>query len=100
MECLVDPDTSLDQQIMNLIDTILTDSDDDFFEEEEESETNQSTTKPPHIKRKRQELEEGEIDEVLQAVCTGFFFDTSIMKKVSGCVDCHHGHFCRRPRRA
>jgi len=79
---------------MSIIDSILKCGDDDLFAEEVE----EKTIKTSSLKRKRNDIEEGEIEE-WYTVCTGFFFDTSIMKKVPGCVECHNGHYCGRPRR-
>ena len=79
---------------MSILDSILQCDDDDLLCEKVEEKT--TKTSPPSLKRKRDDLEEGEIDEEL---CNGFFFDTSIMRKVPGCAECRSGHYCRRPRR-
>ena len=52
----------------------------------------------PTRKRKLVRLEEGEILEPgCRAVCSGFFFDTTVMRRVSGCSDCVHGS-CKRKK--
>ena len=86
----------VDQIHMSILDSILQFDDGDLLCEEVEEKT--AKTSPHSLKRKRDDLEEGEIEEWYTA-CTGFFFDTSIMKKVPGCVECHIGRYCRRPRR-
>tara|TARA_B100001989_G_scaffold252803_1_gene236287 strand:- start:1591 stop:1845 length:255 start_codon:yes stop_codon:yes gene_type:complete len=83
---------------MNLLEEILSSYDDALFCEEADSETLTVSKNSPGKKRKRHELEEGEIEE-WYTVCTGFFFDVTIMKKVPGCVECHNGKFCGRPRK-
>ena len=86
----------MDQTHMSILDSILQ-FDDDLLCKEVEEEAEK--TSPRSLKRKRYDLEEGEIEEEWYTVCTGFFFDISIMKKVPGCVECHNGRYCGRPRR-
>lgn len=46
------------------------------------------------LKRKYEndDIEEGEI---VETVCSGFYFDIGVMKKVQGCIDCNMGRTCR-----
>ena len=91
---------------MSILDEILSSNDDAFFCEKADvesplphvKESDQVSGILQNKKRKRDDLEEGEIEE-WYSVCTGFFFDTTIMKKVPGCVECHNGKFCGRPRK-
>jgi len=84
---------------MDLLEQILSSDDDAFFCEEADSKTLE-VPKPSSDKKskKNDNLEEGEIEE-WYSVCNGFFFDIAIMKKVPGCVECHNGIFCGRPRK-
>ena len=82
---------------MDLIEEILSSDDDDLLLcEEADSETlTVSEEKTVKKKRKRYDLEEGEIEE--ESVCSnGFFFDMSLMKKVPGCIECNNKRFCKR----
>ena len=84
---------------MDLLEEILSSDDVDLLLcEEADSETlTVSEEKTVQKKRKRDDLEEGEIEEESDHVCSnGFFFDTSIMKKVPGCVDCNNKRFGKR----
>ena len=84
--------------LMNILEEILSSDDDDLLLcEEADSETLAVSEEKTVKKRKRDDLEEGEIEEESDHVCSnGFFFDTSIMKKVPGCVDCNNKRFCKR----
>lgn len=84
---------------MDLLEEILSSDDNDLLLcEEADSETlTVSGEKTVKKKRKRDDLEEGEIEEESYHVCSnGFFFDMSLMKKVPGCVDCNRNKFCKR----
>jgi hypothetical protein len=84
---------------MNLLEEILSSDDDDLLlcEEADSKTLTVSGEKTVKKKRNRDDLEEGKIEEELYHVCSnGFFFDTSIMKKVSGCVNCNNKRFCKR----
>ena len=85
---------------MDLLEEILSSDDDDLILlcEEADSETLKvSEEKTVEKKRKRDDLEEGEIEEKSYHVCSnGFFFDMSLMKRVPGCVDCNNKRFCKR----
>ena len=83
---------------MNVLEQILCSNDDVLFCEEAGSETLQIPNRSDEVHKTSKNLEEGEIDE-WYSVCTGFFFDTSIMKKVPGCAECHNGKYCCRPRK-
>tara|TARA_B100000214_G_C23750288_1_gene527365 strand:- start:220 stop:444 length:225 start_codon:yes stop_codon:yes gene_type:complete len=71
----------------NILEEILSSDDDVILDVKEKK-----------ISTVRNDLEEGEIEE-WYSVCTGFYFDPSIMLKVPGCVVCNSGKICSRPRR-
>ena len=83
---------------MYLLEKILSSDDVFFFCEEVDSETLKVSESYRDKKRKRDDLEEEEIEE-WYTVCTGFFFNAAIMKKVPGYVECHNGKFCGPPRK-
>jgi hypothetical protein len=83
---------------MNLLEEILSSDDNASFCEEADSETLKISNCFGNKKRRRYDLEEGEIED-WYTICTGFFFDSTIMKRVPGCAECHAGKFCKRTRR-
>ena len=87
------PDTS----IMSLLEEILSPDDDVLFWEEADFLVLTVSDKE-NKKRKRDDLEEGEIEEDSSVCSNGFFFDTYLMKKVPGCVECNSGKYCKRVR--
>jgi hypothetical protein len=83
---------------MDLLEEILSSDDDVLLCEEADSETLTVSDKE-NKKRKRDDLEEGEIEEDSSVCSNGFFFDTYLMKKVPGCVECHSEKYCKRIRK-
>lgn len=85
---------------MDFLEEILSSNDDDLLlceEADSEALVVSDNKKYENKKRKRDDLEEGEIEEDFSPLCSnGFFFDMSVMKKVQGCVECYSGRHCKR----